>query len=149
MLKQEIKIITILPNQYQNWLGKFTEFLNTFLQTCPESHKKNYLTTDWQSSSSSFLKCVYINQRYDKGIITVAMLDEKIVGLSACYSYAGKLYYMGSRSCVLPGHESLHLISSYLLPTQQDFLKQTADCGFISFNTDPFSVRLMESFKKT
>ncbi len=137
----------IRPNEYDMWFDRFKAFLDEFLKTCPPTHLENYATQNWENVSASFLKCLYIDRRYDSGCVTVALDQQRIIGLSACYHFRNNTYYLGSRSCVISGYEKLHLISSLLIPLQQNSLPPTADFGLISFNENEYSRRVLNLFK--
>ena len=136
----------IFPEDYEKWFDRFHSFLLEFLKHCPENHKKNYVVNDWEKSESSFLKNTFIDHRYDSGAISVVLKDDALVALSACHDFKDGLAYLGSRSCALPDFERYHLISSILIPKQQSFLKDRFQFGFVTFNTDSYSKRLMAAF---
>lgn len=148
MPETQIKTLLISPKDYEAWYRQFENFFNAFLVSCPETHQENYQTSDWQKSVSSVLRMIYVQKRYDSGVISVALDQGKIVAFSACYEFKNKLFYLGSRSCVLPGYEAFHISTTLLIPAQQEYLKSVADYGFISFNLDDYSQRLRNSFKR-
>lgn len=144
----DFKTIVILPADFSSWKNLIINFLNHFLKSCPESHKKNYVTVNWQTSESSLLKNIYIDRRYDDGCLFVVSLNDQIIAFSAAHNFKNNIAILGSRSCVLPGYEKYHLISTFLLPLQQQHFQKTHQFGIITFNTDPFSMRVMVSFAK-
>lgn len=147
-LNFDFKTTTIQPLDFSLWKNKIIDFLNQFLKTCPESHKKNYITENWETSESSLLKNIYIDRRYEEGCLFVVILNEQIVAFSAAHHFKNNVAILASRSCVLPGYEKYHLISTFLLPLQQQQFQKTHQYGVITFNTDPYSMRVMNSFAK-
>lgn len=138
----------VTPKDYLAWSEPIYYFLTKYTETCPDSHKKNYQTVDWRNHESNFLKCTYHKRRYDSGCITLTLDNEHIVALSACYQFNNKIAYISSRACVLPGYEKFHLISSVHIPLQQEFFLHSHQFGITSFNTDEYSVRVMNSIMK-
>jgi len=143
------KIKVLMPADYQTWFEKIKNFLEEYSKTCPQAQLKNYQTEDWEKSQSSLLKVMYLEKRFDKGIVTIAIdSQQNVIAFAGSYEINSDIVYLAARACVLPAYESDHIISTYLIPYQQKYFCNKYLYGCVSFNTDDYSRRVMEAFSK-
>lgn len=143
---KKFSVVTIVPKDFEAEYQRLKSFLFEFYDHCPDDLKDNYSIDHWEKNPQSLLNLIYKQKRFSSGYLNLVQDENKIIAMAGCHVYKGNLGLLGVRSCVLPGYEQSHLISTFLLPTQHRLMAQLTKFQIITFNDKPYSLRLMKAF---